>query len=424
MRAAVVVLGDLGRSPRMLFHARALAAEGLDVDLIGSGESALPTFITDNARIAVHTIRDRRHRAAGGTWSFPGALVRGTRLIVALTRLLLWRIPPPDLILVQNPPGVPTLAIAWLAARARSARFAIDWHNRTSAMLALRLGPGHPAVHWVARFEGLSGRAADVNLFVSSHMRDRLHQDYGITGTVFRDRPADCFAPLPDAQRRRVRQAIFGKTFEQAAREPALLISPTSWSADEDLALFLDALEKYDASAQHGSNTDGLPPIVVLITGRGPLRQAFENRVARTSLTSVTVRTAWLEPAEYPRVLAAADLGMSFHASASRLDLPMKIADMFGAGVPVCAYDYGPCLGEIVHEGVNGVLFTTADECQLHLEHLLRGFPGQNSALQQLKDGVAHSTRSTWADGWAADARPVLLGAMSDGTRKGSSVRR
>lgn len=34
-RAIVLVLGDLGRSPRMLYHARSLAKGGLDVNLCG-----------------------------------------------------------------------------------------------------------------------------------------------------------------------------------------------------------------------------------------------------------------------------------------------------------------------------------------------------------------------------------------------------
>ena len=37
MRAAVVVVGDLGRSPRMQYHAHALAASGVDVASIVNG---------------------------------------------------------------------------------------------------------------------------------------------------------------------------------------------------------------------------------------------------------------------------------------------------------------------------------------------------------------------------------------------------
>jgi hypothetical protein len=42
MRAAVVCLGDLGRSARMRYHAHALAANGVDVDLVGLEGTPLP----------------------------------------------------------------------------------------------------------------------------------------------------------------------------------------------------------------------------------------------------------------------------------------------------------------------------------------------------------------------------------------------
>jgi beta-1,4-mannosyltransferase len=63
MRAAVVVAGDLGRSPRMQYHAHALAASGVDVSVIGYQGATLPKFLTDNPRISVHRFYElRSHR--------------------------------------------------------------------------------------------------------------------------------------------------------------------------------------------------------------------------------------------------------------------------------------------------------------------------------------------------------------------------
>ena len=66
MRAAVVALGDLGRCARMLYHAHALAASGVDVDLVGFEGTPLPHAVTANSRITIHRLNPATLRLHGG----------------------------------------------------------------------------------------------------------------------------------------------------------------------------------------------------------------------------------------------------------------------------------------------------------------------------------------------------------------------
>src|SRR5581483_6487644 len=111
-------------------------------------------------------LREARLRARAGRSSVLyalAALVDGTLLSVRLT-LALMRLPKFDLLLVQNPPALPTLNVAWLVARLRGARLVIDWHNAGYTQLALRLGRRHPAVRLGRWIEMIAGRGADAHL--------------------------------------------------------------------------------------------------------------------------------------------------------------------------------------------------------------------------------------------------------------------
>ena len=128
MRAVVVALGDLGRSARMLYHARALAAHDVDVDVVGFEGTSLPKAITDDPRIRVHRLNPAtlrlRGRFRGSTYVAAG-LLDATRLSVRLWRTLR-TLPRPDLVLVQNPPAFPTFIVSWASLRRRGVRFVID----------------------------------------------------------------------------------------------------------------------------------------------------------------------------------------------------------------------------------------------------------------------------------------------------------
>ena len=56
-RACVVVLGDIGRSPRMQYHALSLSKVGYNVDLVGYSGSAPHSQLVFNEKIALHFMR-------------------------------------------------------------------------------------------------------------------------------------------------------------------------------------------------------------------------------------------------------------------------------------------------------------------------------------------------------------------------------
>lgn len=123
----------------------------------------------------------------------------------------------------------------------------------------------------------------------------------------------------------------------------------------------------------------------------------------------VRCASIWLESADYPVLLGSANLGISLHTSSSGLDLPMKVVDMFGCGLPVCALNF-PCLDELVRDGVNGLTFQTAEQLAEQFEVLLTSFP-RTARLNELRESLAGMQWGTWSDNWD---RVVLSLVLSD----------
>jgi beta-1,4-mannosyltransferase len=404
MRVTTVVLGDLGRSPRMQYHAEALAAHDVDVDVVACAGSRAHAVLRDHRGISCHLLPPARERHLSRALLVPVALGRAVVQALRLVWMLLAVVRKSDVILIQNPPAVPTLLVALLAARLRGARLVVDWHNLAWAVLALGLGARHPAVAVARWYEGVVGRRADAHLCVSAALAGELTRWGMAPVAVARDRPAARFAPLA-ADARATRRERLLASLGLDARAAAIVVSPTSWTRDEDFDLLLEAVRQSEALVVGRP----FPDVLVLLTGRGARRADFEARAATLPQARFHVRTAWLEPDDYPAVLAAADLGLCLHRSASGLDLPMKIADMHGAGLPVCALDYGPCLDEMLQHDDTGLRFADAETLAHQWIALLAPLPGPAPALDRLRANVAKARGVTWRDGWEAEARDVLL---------------
>ena len=101
---------------------------------------------------------------------------------------------------------------------------------------------------------------------------------------------------------------------------PALLVSSTSWTADENFDMLLEALREYEMKARrvngsldsHGESEDGnenvrLPKVFMIVTGKGPLKDKYMDEVIRLETSEewewVRCRSLWLEAGAYPILL-------------------------------------------------------------------------------------------------------------------------
>ena len=98
----------------------------------------------------------------------------------------------------------------------------------------------------------------------------------------------------------------------QRPDRPALLVSSTSWTPDEDFGILLDALELYEAKARqrHNEKIVGkgtLPKVMMIVTGKGPDKDKYMRQVEKMQKNWEWVRcvSMWLEPGNYPLLLGA-----------------------------------------------------------------------------------------------------------------------
>ncbi|KAI9780961.1 MAG: hypothetical protein M1839_006400 [Geoglossum umbratile] len=373
----VLVLGDIGRSPRMQYHAISIAKNGGQVDLIGYHESALHPDIISNSHISVVPISPppRLLQTESKTLFLILGPLKVLWQIWNLWLILGYRTKPARWMLVQNPPSIPTLALAQVICFLRNTHLIIDWHNFGWSILALKLGHSHPLVKAAKWYEIFFGRFATANFAVTSAMSSILKSTYHIPTPIFplHDRPPTHFQPLSSTQRS-VFLARLPTTAPYAsvilAGTTRLLVSSTSWTPDEDFSLLLDALVIFAANT-----TPKSPRIIAIITGKGPQQAYYLARIRdlQPKLEGrVTVVTAWLSAEDYPLLLGAADLGVSLHKSSSGVDLPMKVVDMLGCGLPVVGWSKFESWGELIREGENGKGFGSAEELAKILQDLFR----------------------------------------------------
>lgn len=447
----VVVLGDLGRSPRMNYHALSLLELGHQVTLIGyDGEDVIPELQKYN---------DASLQEIRFTPYSPSPVLRKILPVYYILRLLglifglvmaLKRIDgDPDCILVQNPPSTPLMPIAHLycllkkTSSGKRPGFIIDWHNLGFSMFGG--GPNNIIKNIAYRIEMYMSSKASGHLCVTKAMKEWLIQSFSLDAekiSVLYDRPQEAFRPTDvedmhdlmlrlksdlekqvpclsiesDHETIMTKEITINGEKKIHARDdkgrPVLLVSSTSWTPDEDFSILLQALIEVDR--QIIECQDFYPNILVIVTGKGPQKKMYQDLIAKLPLKHVFIATLWLEIADYPKLLGCADVGVSLHTSTSGLDLPMKVLDMFGCEVPVCAVNFD-CLDELVKNGDNSLIFSTPTELSNQLFGLLKAprNPTQKVSGDLAKFRASLKGMTKWRKNWKDQALDLIMNSCS-----------
>lgn len=324
-----------------------------------------------------------------------------------------------------------------------------DWHNFGYSLMNMSSTNRRWLVScakWVEVTFGCSGNA---HMCVTKAMKEELSLNWGINATVVYDRPPDLFRPstcrethelmekmaltlsTPLHQEDFCAKAMLKVSSDKGddtshtllthsqdgawmlrADRPGIVVSSTSWTIDEDFSILIDAACEYDRRVKHAGSYSRYPKLLFVVTGKGPLQSYYLSKIKNLRTENIAFRLMWLEPEDYPRLLGCADLGVSLHTSSSGLDLPMKIVDMYGGGLPVCALRYS-CLHELVEEGRTGLMFTSADNLAQQFLDIFEGFPNEDASdsciLTKMRKEISRqSIGFKWESNWDGCALPIF----------------
>lgn len=423
-RVAVVVLGDIGRSPRMQFHAVSLADHGHNVDLIGYLDSAPMQRLTESRNIRIKSLGKPFSELPNR--NLVALLIRSIHRSFFEQFFLNWVIIRSCLtaktVLIQNPPSIPAVFSLGIA-KMMGTRIVVDWHNFGSDILALRFGSSHLLVRVYRRLERIIGRLSPTSICVSKAMAAELTNRFGIrNATVVYDLPQEqvlkssiedirpprvllnsetCDPPLDDA--------VLNQLSNHHQRSPKVVVCPTSWTHDDDFDVLLDAIQRFDATVTLHTEPNECR-LLVVITGEGQRRQEYIKRIDSMNLRHARVTTAWLSYENYLGLLRASDLGLCLHRSASGFDLPMKLADMKSCRILPCVLDYGPCLREQLTPYVDGLLFTDGESLATIFAELASSGETTTNRFVEIGTTISSQPVKTWQHQWDEVVLPVLEG--------------
>lgn len=318
-------------------------------------------------------------------------------IFVAQSFSIVWNAPPLDVIIVQNPPTFPTIILGWICKwinGREKCRLVVDMHNTGYSIVAMKMRALEKPAMW---FEKCCLQYLPDDVLVVSQAFQLFLSEWGVKSTVLYDRPSSAICPADEETKTALWDQMRKEHSVLEETKPFVVVSSTSWTPDEDFSLLLRALPEVDRQISK--------KMVLFITGKGAMRDAFMESVGALQMRNITVLSVWLPIEQYPVMLSLADFGLSMHQSSSGIDLPMKVIDMFGTGTPVIARSFA-ALPELVEDSVNGFVFNNAAELA---ELLAKVVSLDTNTVASLRQGVEKwRSKGGWHEQWTQLVLPLV----------------
>ena len=409
-KIGIFVIGDIGRSPRMVNHAVEFASmPERQVEIVGLMETELPVQLRrpniDVLNLPTFYLNWIKRLSS--------VLYLALRIIIEFWILFyvlfVKRLNRYEIIFVQNPPAIPLLPVLFLYRMICKTPIHVDVHNFGYTLFQTR----NQRLKLIMKaLEVFFVRATSSKIYtVSKSMANILKRHWNARNVeVLYDQPNQrVYKKLSIEEKHQFllgvpelrvsnTETILTKanpnsqSIERTSNNCLFVVS-CSWSPDDNFPLLIDALQRYQTSDSSDKKN-----LIFVFTGTGPLKAQYGNILTSLNLRNAKVYLKWFTTQDYPRIIACADYGVSLHDSTSGYDLPIKILDYFGCHVPAIAYNYSETISELVVSGQNGFLFKTADELRVIFEQVTGG---------KLKNDWSFKSKS-WQEEWNSVVRASL----------------
>jgi beta-1,4-mannosyltransferase len=179
----VIVLGDIGRSPRMQNHAIEIVNQTKhNVYFVGYHENRAHRSIEDNPRIRIIPISTFLINILRKLPRFLYLIYALFRIIIQIFQIswiLIFKMRNLDYLIVQDPPCVPVISTVVIICFLKRTKVIVDFHNY--GFTILNMSVKNRCIIWLAKkYEMVFGRRAHYHLCVSNQMKYDLQRNYGI----------------------------------------------------------------------------------------------------------------------------------------------------------------------------------------------------------------------------------------------------